>query len=437
MAEMAAGDETRTTTVGEDGAAHPERRYRYYVLFVLFLVYIFNFIDRQIISILAEPIKHELGLTDSELGLMGGWAFALFYTALGIPIAVLADRRSRTWIITIALSVWSGFTMLCGAANSFLTLFLCRLGVGVGEAGGVAPSYSLIADYFPPGERARALAVFSFGIPVGSAAGLLFGGLVAAYIDWRAAFVIVGAAGLLLAPLLKLTVREPVRGGFDPPAARPEAPPLREVARVLAGKSSFWFLAFGASCSSIIGYGMLFWLGSLLSRTYGLDLVDRSLFFAAIVFFGGIVGVWLGGWLGDRLGAANRGAYAAVPAASFLLAAPFYAAGLLSPSLTVSFVLFLIPQALALTWLGPVLSAVQHLVPPAMRTTASAVFLFVNNLIGIGFGIWFLGWMSDRLAAVYGDDSLRWSILYGLGFYILAALLMLLASRRLARDWHG
>jgi len=204
--------------------------YRVWVLAMLFVVYAFNFLDRQIISILAIPIKEELDLSDRQLGLLGGIAFALLYSVLGVPIAWLADRMSRTWIITIALSVWSGFTALCGFAQNFGQLFLARVGVGVGEAGGVAPSYSLIADYFPPQARARALAIYSLGIPIGSAFGVvagaqIAGGALGENLDWRAAFVIVGIAGLVIAPIFKFTVKDPVRGGLDKKAApKPEAP---------------------------------------------------------------------------------------------------------------------------------------------------------------------------------------------------------------------
>lgn len=403
---------------------------------MLVLVYTFNFIDRQIMGILALPIKAELQLSDTQLGLMGGLAFALFYTALGIPIAWAADRSSRTWIMTIALALWSGFTALCGLATNFWQLFLCRLGVGVGEAGGVAPAYALIADYFPPAARARALAVYSFGIPIGSASGILLGGWIASAIDWRTAFLIVGLAGVVLAPLFRLTVREPVRGRYDPPAASRKAPPFGVVLRILAGKPSFWLLSFGASCSSVVGYGLIFWLPSFFGRTFDLGLVDVSLFYGAIVLFGGVAGIWAGGWLGDRLGAADRGAYALIPAVAFLIAVPCYAAGVMSGSLPVTFALFLIPQALGLMWLGPILSAIQHLVPATMRATASASFLFINNLIGIGFGTLFFGLISDALAVRYGDESLRYAILAGLGFYLVAAALFAAASRSLNRDWH-
>ena len=419
-----------------DVSSEQGRGYRIYVLFLLFLVYTFNFVDRQIVGILAGSIKADLGLTDTQLGLMGGIAFALLFATLGIPIALLADRFNRVRIITFALALWSAFTALCGFAQSFGQLFLCRIGVGVGEAGGVAPSYSLISDYFPPQERARAFAVFSFGIPVGSAAGILFGGLIAARIDWRMAFYVCGIAGLLLAPLLAFTVREPVRGRLDAPGAKTAAPPLSEVLRFVGGKGSFWLITFGATSSSTIGYGLAFWLPQFLARSFGMSLTSLSLYYSAIAFFGGVLGIWMGGYLADRLGRTSKAAYARVPATAFVLSIPFYAAGMLSTSPALAFVVFLIPSALGLVWLGPVITAIQHLVPPAMRATASAAFLFVNNLFGIGFGIFFFGKMSDLLGPRFGAESLRYSILIGLVFYVLAAILLFLASRRLERDWY-
>ena len=405
------------------------------VLAILLLAYIFNFLDRQIVSILAEPIKKDLGLSDGQLGLMGGLAFALFYTGLGIPIAWLADRKSRVTIISVSLALWSGFTALCGFAGNFWQLVLARMGVGVGEAGGVAPSYALISDSFPPHQRGRALAIFSFGIPIGSALGIFFGGWIASNIDWRAAFIIVGLAGLFLAPLVKFGVPEAPRGGFDE-AAPQEAASLAEVGRTLSKKPSFWLLSFGSACSSVIGYGFAFWLPSFLARSHGLDLIDRSLFYGTIALIGGLAGVWMGGWLGDKAGATDPGGYARVPAYCFLLAIPLYAVGLFAPSLLVTFLLLLVPTALALAWLGPGIAAIQQVVPPHMRATASAIFLFVNNLIGIGFGTWFLGFMSDSMAAAYGEDSLRYSMIYGLAFYLAAATLYLTAARRLNRDWY-
>jgi predicted MFS family arabinose efflux permease len=415
----------------------PSNAYRAYVLCILVLVYTFNFIDRQIVGILAIPIKEDLGLTDTQLGLMGGLAFALLYTTLAIPIAMAADRMSRTWIMTGALVVWSGMTAVCGLAQNFWQLFLARVGVGIGEAGGVAPAYSLISDFFPPNQRARALSVYSFGIPIGSALGIVFGGIIATLVDWRFAFIVVGAAGILVAPLFRATVREPVRGAFDAKGSLSSAASLTEIMRVLMHKPSFWGLSLGASFSSMMGYGLFFWLPSFFVRSYEITLLNASLVYGAILLVGGIAGTWLGGSLADRFGENNRSAYARIPAFAFLATVPFYLVGVLSPNLVISVLVMTVPTALGLAWLGPVISAVQHLVPPNMRATASAIFLFVNNLIGIGIGTFAIGAISDGLQERFGDESLRYAILAGTTFYLVAASIFLLSARRLERDWEG
>ena len=421
----------------------PTRGYRLYVLLLLTIVYTFNFLDRQILGILAIPIKAELNLSDGQLGLMGGVAFALVYSTLAIPAAWLADRGSRTWIITVALTMWSGFTALCGAAAGFWQLFLFRMGVGVGEAGGVAPAYSLISDYFPPEQRARALAAYSFGIPIGTAAGTLFGGLIAAQIDWRMAFFVVGLAGVLLAPIFKLTVRDPQVGGSAGQTAREAAasrsaaaPGFWRIVKTVLPKPSFWLLGFGAASSSVCGYGVAFWLPSFFSRSFGMTLTETSIFYAGIAFIGGMLGIWGGGWLADRLGGGGRrSAYPLVPAVAFLLALPIFFLAVNTDSRLVAFLLFLVPTGLNLAWLGPVITAVQHLAPPNMRSTASAMFLLINNLLGIAGGYYYFGAVSDLLVPQFGEESLRYSIYSGLGFYLLASILLILASRTLKKDW--
>jgi len=409
--------------------------YRSYVLAVLVLVYAFNFIDRQIVGILAVPIKKELSLTDSQLGLMGGLAFALFYTFLGIPIARLADRVNRVRIMTIALALWSLMTAACGLTHSFMQLFAARLGVGVGEAGGVAPAYSLICDYFPRRQRARALSVYSFGIPVGSALGIVLGGFITHWISWRMAFLIVGFAGLIMAPLLKLTVREPRRGAYDESRASRARPSFLQVIAVLARRPSFWGLSLGAACSSMMGYGLFFWMPSFLVRSFQLSLLQASLAYGGLVLIGGLAGIWLGGMIADRHGEHHKAIYALIPAVAFLATVPFYAAGVLSTTIEACMLILLVPTALGLAWLGPILTAVQHLVPPDMRATASALFLFINNLIGIGLGTTLIGALSDALRMRAGIESLRYAILAGTGFYVLAALFFFFAARHLGNDW--
>lgn len=404
--------------------------YRNFALGMLLLVYTFNFVDRQILGILASAIKTDLQLSDKQLGLLAGPAFALLYSTLAIPLAWVADRTSRTWVITLSLAVWSLFTGLCGFATSFGQLFAARIGVGVGEAGGIAPSYAVIADMFPARSRARALAVYSLGIPLGSAAGVMLGGYIAARVDWRTAFFVVGGAGVLLAPLFRLVVREPVRD-----AAVAGRAPVGRVFAILAAKPSFWLLAFGAASSSMLGYGLAFWLPSLLKRSFHLDLVQTAQFYGAVLLIGGVPGILLGGVIGDRFGGRDRAIYARAPAIAFLVAVPLFAAGIMSTSTAAAFLFFLIPQALVYLWLAPVVTAVQHLVPAHMRATASASFLLINNLIGLGAGSFALGAVSDGLTARFGDEALRYSMLGGLSLYLLAGVLMWLASTPLRKDW--
>jgi predicted MFS family arabinose efflux permease len=401
---------------------------------MLLIVYIFNFVDRQILAILAGPIQADLGLSDTQMGLLGGVAFALLYSTLAVPLAWVADKTNRSWVITISLVIWSGFTAVSGLAQGFWSIFLARLGVGIGEAGGVAPSYAVISDHFPSEKRARALAIYSLGIPLGSATGVVAGGYIAATVDWRLAFFVVGLSGVIIAPFFKYFVRDKVK---KPAPADQTTPPysFKGTVILLAKKKAFWFLAFGAASSSMLGYGIAFWLPSLLQRSFGLSLIETSLFFGAILLIGGVAGVLGGGMIGDWLGKNNKAAYGLVPAAAFLLAVPLFAAGIMSGSATIAFILFLIPQALAYFWLGPVLSAVQHLVPADSRATASALFLLINNLIGIGGGIFFLGALSDSLTPIYGEDGLRYSMLYSLIFYVIAAVLMALAAKPLKSEW--
>jgi len=411
--------------------------HRNVVLGMLLVVYVFNFVDRQILSILAAPIQADLQLSDSEMGMLGGLAFALLYSTMAVPLAALADRSSRSWVIAVSLAAWSGFTALCGVATNFWHIFFARLGVGIGEAGGVAPSYALIGDYFPSERRATALSIYSLGIPIGSGLGVLMGGYIAATVDWRTAFFAVGLAGLVIVPVFKLLVRDKAKPkvAADNPAPLPQTPSLKETAGVLARKRSFWVLAFGAAMSSMLGYGIAFWLPSLLIRSFGFELVQASQFFGALLLIGGVVGVMAGGLIADRLGSRDRAYYAWLPGLAFFLGAPLFAAGISSSDAQLAFLLFLLPQALSYVWLGPVLSAVQHLVVPAARSTASALFLLINNLIGLGGGIYALGALSDFLVPFYGDEALRYSMLYGLALYGLAALLMALAGPSLRKDW--
>ena len=386
------------------------------VLTLLLLAYILNFLDRQILGILAQPIKATLGLTDAQFGALGGTAFALLYSVLGIPLALLADRTSRSAVVAGSLAVWSAFTALCGTATGFWQLFLYRVGVGVGEAGGVAPSYALIADYFPPERCARALAIFSLGVPIGLGGGAFIGAHLAAWFGWRAAFVIMGVLGVVLAPVLRLVVRDLPRA----PGAKQA--PLGSVFPIIARKP-------------LCGYGLALWTPSILMRSFDLSLIGAGNFLASLVIIGGCVGVFAGGWFADRLGRGDRGWYARLPAIAWLITAPTFVAGYFAPNLWLAWILLLIPNALNILWLGPIVTAVQHLVPAHMRATASASFLLINNLVGLGIGPWLIGRISDSLKATYGADALRTAAAACTSFYLVAAVLALLAVRYLKAGW--
>ena len=399
-------------------------------LVLLTIVYALNYMDRQVLGILVGPIKAELHFTDTELGLLGGLAFALFYATLAVPIARIADRFDRVWVTTVSLGVWSAFTALCGLATGFTGLFAARMGVGVGESGGVAPSLAMISDLFPPTRRARMFGLFYLGIPLGSAAGVLFGGFIAARIDWRTAFFVLGAIGLLLAPVLRLSAADPGARRFTPDAvARPS---FMQVLRLLWQRPSFWLMAFGSGVTAMISIGISFWTPSVLERSFHMGLETRALYYAAIIL-AAAPGIWLAGLLGDRAAARHGGGYARVPMWGSFAAGPIFALAFHLDSPALAFPLFVIATALSQFWLGTCHAAAQAMVPPSMRATTAAMFLFVSNMIGFGLGAWFLGAVSDLLAA-RGGESLRGAIFIGLPLFWAAAGLFWFAARRLARD---
>lgn len=409
--------------------ADPRRSNASLLLALLLIAYIFNYLDRQILGILAGPIIADLGLNDRQFGLLSGPPFAVLYSVLGIPLAILADRTSRSRVIAGAVAFWSAFTGLCGIATSFWQFFVFRMGVGIGEAGGVAPSNALIADYYPPERRARAMAIFYLGVPIGLALGTLMGAYIAAAVSWRAAFYAMGVAGVILAPIMLLAVRDLPRRKAAASA------PVGQVFPILARKPTFWLMAFAASFSSLSGYGLAVWTPSVFERSFGMGLIERGQFVASLLLIGGCAGVFAGGWLADRLGHGDRGWYAKLPAIAWLITAPTFAAGFLAPNLWVAWPLLLIPNALNILWLGPVITAVQHLVPQRMRATASASFLLINNLIGLGVGPYLIGAISTSLKHSYGTEALRYAAVAVTAFYLLAALLMFLCVSKLRTSW--
>jgi predicted MFS family arabinose efflux permease len=382
------------------------RGYRTYVLSVLLAAYIFNFIDRQLPSILAPMLKEEFDLSDTQIGLMTGLAFAVFYTFVGIPIARWADVGSRRTIIALALAVWSAMTAVTAFAQSFLHLALARIGVGIGEAGCSPPAHSLISDVFPPEKRATALSIYSLGIPIGGALGTFLGGWLGQLYGWRVAFLVVGLPGIALALLVRFTVREPARA-----AAHAGGDPVGVVARFMLRLPSFIHLSAGTALHAFYGYGAAAFLPLFLVRVHGLQLGEISTALAALALTTGTAGTYLGGWLSDRLAHADARWYMWVPAIGSLVAIPFTFLFYLWPEPWAALLLSIPGTIVGGLYLGPCFAMTQSLAKPHMRAMASAVLLFLVNLVGLGVGPVFVGALSDLLTPRFGADAIRYSLL--------------------------
>ena len=407
-------------------------RYRYTVVSFLAVVYTFNFMDRQIMSILQEPIRIEMGLSDTQLGMLTGLTFALFYTTCGLPVAWLSDRYRRVSIMAAACGIWSLFTVVCGLTTNFTQLALSRVMVGAGEAGGSPPSYSLISDYFPPEERGTGLAIYSLGVPVGSALGVAVGGWVAAQYGWRTAFVAVGLPGIVLAVLLLLVIREPKRGGLDPLPAGAAAHAAPQ--GIGAGLATFFqnrtmlLTAVSSGLSAFVGYAMLSWNPPFLERVKGMSLTEVAAYYSLVLGVTGFIGTFAAGWLVDRLGRRDRRWYAWVPAIAFALTLPALAGMILAPTWQSALACLAVPALLSNMYLAPALTVVQNAAPPSQRSLAGATLLFILNLIGLGGGPLYVGYISDRATAqgveqslVVGYVALFPVILLTIGAHLLAA----------------
>lgn len=424
--------------------------YRRYALTVLLVIYILNFLDRQIVAILAEPIKRDLKLADWQLGVMTGLAFALFYTVLGIPIARFAETGHRPRIIAVSAGLWSLFTLACGLAQNFAQLVLCRIGVGIGEAGCTPPAHSLITDYTPREKRASALAFYALGTPLGGLLGLALGGLIADAYGWRTAFLFAGLPGLLMALVAWTTLVEPRRQiNADLAAIRAARPPFKIAMAEIRSKRTFWLIAFAAAIKAFIGYGAAAFLAPFFFRNHAAELSAIATGFGLGVtgFLGvalgivlgltGAIGTWMGGWLADKYGARDLRAYVSIPAISTLMGIPFYIVGLLTESAVTALVLFAFPPILNTLWYGPGYAAVQGLVRPQTRATASAVLLFVINLIGLGLGPLGVGAVSDFISGSMGlgaAEGIRWSLMIFVLFGAVASGLFWLARSSIREE---
>lgn len=412
-------------------------KYRNYALAVLFLGYVVNFIDRSILAILLEPIKLELALTDTQLGLLGGLAFALFYTTLGIPIAALADRWSRVKILSIAMVIWSGMTAVCGFAQSFTMLLLARIGVGVGEAGASPPSHSLISDYFPIETRATALSIYALGIPFGSMVGNFVGGWGAEALGWRHTFVLVGAPGIFIALLIWMTLREPPRGMADARTVVEDepAPAVREVIARLWQRVAFRHIAFAAGLHAFVGYGAGTWNAPFLIRSHDMPITEVGSWLALISGIGAI-GTFMGGYLSDKLSDRfnDRRWYMWVPGLSTILMVPFQFVAYLYGGLWAVIPSLMVVSILGGMYLGPSFAMTQALVSLRMRAVASAILLFMLNIIGMGMGPYLVGVVSDVLAPATGIHSLRYALCFAVLVNVWAACHYFLGARSLRGD---
>jgi len=408
--------------------------YANYVLGVLFTVYVINFIDRQVLAVFIGPIKEEFGVSDTAMGLLVGFAFALFYTFAGIPIARWADRGNRRSIIAIGLTVWSAMTVACGLTRSFLQLALARVGVGVGEAAGSPPAHSLISDYFPPERRATALGIYCWGVYIGSAIAYLGGGYLRAYFDWRTAFIVLGLPGLLFALIVRFTVREPPRGYSEQRAGTGATTTLGETLRYLLSCRS-WVLMIAGSCLlSLTGYGVLMWGYEFFSRVHGMSPIEIGLWMALIVGVGGSIGTALGGALADRLGQRDAGWYMRMPAIVTLIGLPPAFGFLLTDSITLSLALFFPFYVLSNVYVPAMHAINQNLAQLRMRATAAAILLFLVNIVGAGAGPFMVGFLNDLYAAQYGAEAIRYSLVTITATSILGALFFYLSSRALPAD---
>ena len=414
-----------TTTVKEDPHSDPvsdehaailkayqKPSYRYLVLGILTTVYVSNFVDRQVINVLAQPIIDDLNISDGQFGMLSGLAFAFIYTTLGVPIARWADISNRRNIVAASVAIWSVMTALCGAAQSFAQLFLARFGVGVGEAGGSPPSHSIVSDIFPAEQRATALSIYSLGVYGGILVGTVGGAYLVQYFDWRTAFIVVGMPGILLALVVRFVVKEPPRGMAE--ARKDVAPPgFFSVMGFLWERRSFRHLSFACALHAFVTYGMGNFMPLFLGRVHGMPILDVGWYYGMIAGVGGLAGTFFGGWVTDRMKKRTGDStwYIWVPFISTVVAVPLALnTFLLMPDGYVAVYSYLLPVFAGGWYLAPCIAATHFLVGIRMRAMASAILLFMLNLIGLGLGPMMTGFMSDWLTPQFGDDALRYAM---------------------------
>jgi predicted MFS family arabinose efflux permease len=423
--------------MAEAASAQGGSLYRRYVLGVLLVISVFNFVDRQLLAVLSPEIKKELLLSDTQLGILKGLAFALFYSVMGIPLAKLADSINRVSLISVSIIVWSAMTALSGAAASFLHLLLARIGVGIGEAGATPASHSLISDYFSRQERSTALAVLALGIPIGTTFGFLAGGWLTVEVGWRMAFVLIGVPGVAVGVLAKLTIREPVRGAQDraQDLADASAAGVFDTIRGLWSIYSYRTIAISGAFASMCGYALSMWLVDFLVRVHGLRYQDILVELAIAVGLGGGLGTYFGGKISDHFGRRNVSAYLVVPAVGMVIVAPLLLLALWTASKTVIFTSLFAVFALHYSCFGPFYGTIQTLAPIRSRATATAFLFFIMALAGAGLGPFIMGVMSDAFEPAHGSAHALRLALTSIPFLSAASgIFVLLRTRRLAVD---
>ena len=414
---------------------YASRKSAYYTLVVLTIVYSFNFIDRQLLAILQEAIKADLGLSDGQLGLLTGFAFAAFYVTAGIPIARWADRANRRDIVAFSLFLWSFMTAISGFVQNFTQLLLARIGVGVGEAGGSPPSHSIISDIFGPRERASAIGFYSMGVSIGILFGFLAGGWLNEFFGWRVAFLVVGAPGILLAIFVRLTVAEPIRGLNEQRQDNAAPVPLMQVLALLWSRRSFRHMAIAAGLNAFAGYSTSNWTASFMIRSHGMSTGELGTWLALTIGLGGAVGVFCGGLLADRLGSRDQRWYMWLPALAGFICVPFMVAIYLAPGAYTALMLGIVPGILFNVYLGNTIATTHGLVGLRMRALSSAILFLILNTIGLGLGPWTTGMLSDYLQPTLGPESLRYAMLYVLpAIMFWSACHFYLAARSLRDD---
>ena len=410
-------------------------RYRNFVLVMLTLVYVFNFVDRQLLVILQESIKKELHLSDTQLGMLSGFTFAIFYVTMGIPIARYADKGNRRNIVAISLSLWSLMTAFSGLSRNFVQLLLARIGVGVGEAGGSPPAHAMISDYFPPGKRATALSFYSMGIYFGVLVGFLMGGYLNQHLGWRTAFFVLGLPGIIFSLFFYTTVKEPRRGATDVnKVLASETRSLGQVLKLLYSKKTFVYLALATGLHTFSIYGLNNWAPSFLARLHGMKTSEIGVSLGLIFGICGALGTFVGGYLTDFFGKEDKRNYLKIPAYAILISIPLAAGAIFLKDTVYTLICFSGCSFLYSIYLGPSIAVAHSLVPASLRAISSAILFFVLNLVGLGFGPLVIGMLSDLFAPSLGTESLRWALTVVMVASVASILLFLVSAKRLSGD---